>query len=635
MGFLYALEGIRVPLLDKLMGAVTFLGGEAVFIAVAIVVFWCVSKRDGYYIIAAGVGGTVVSQALKIGCMVPRPWVRDPAFTIVESARAGAGGYSFPSGHSQNCVVALGGLAGTVKKTWARAALWVLAALVCFSRMYLGVHTPADVAVGVAIGLALVFGLGALFARHGDEPRTVTAVYAVIGALALAAVLWGELRTWPADVDGENLAEFQKNSYTMLGLALAVLTAQPIEQRYVRFETKAPLWAQVLKCVLGLGLVMGLRAALKAPLNALFGGHMAANALRYYLMVLAAALLWPMTFKWFGKGCPMGKRGKKALKIILIVLLALAVLAGVACWAVRHDSSMPPRDFPEAENELITPLGVTMLSGHRAGGGIAPENTMMAFQNSAENADYQLDIFEFDVHLTADGVLVIIHDETLDRTSDAETVFGQTEVQVGDKTFDELRRLNMGAKFTAEDGSMPYADLHGDDVPDELRILSLDQALDYLESAGDFRYIIEIKNDGEKGYEAADKLYASLTDHGCLDRVVVGTFHNEVTAYLDETYPDMHRSAGVNEVVKFYFSALLGLDLDPAELHYTALQIPTTDYFVNLGTSRVVNYAHERDIAVQFWTINDEEEMARLQSIGADAVMTDVPDVGARALNQP
>ncbi len=632
MGFLYVLEGLRAPLLDKLLGVVTFLGGEGVFIALAIMVYWCVSKRDGYYLIAAGVGGTVVSQSLKIVCRVPRPWVRDPDFTIVESARAGATGYSFPSGHSQNAVVALGGAARIVGHKAAKAALWVLAALVCFSRMYLGVHTPADVAVGAAIGLALVFGLRPLFQK--DDIRVTEAVFAVIFVLA-AAACWLSGANMLAGADPDNLAEFQKNSYTMFGVAAAVMAAAPVEHRYIRFETKAPWWAQVLKCALGLALVMGLRLALKGPLSALFGGRQAANAVRYMLMVLAAILVWPLTFPWFAKGCPLGRKAKKVLKAVLILLLVLAVLAAVACWAVRHDSSMAPRDFPEAQNPLITPLGVTMLSGHRAGGGVAPENTMMALENCVNSPDYHLDVFEFDLHLTADGELVLLHDATLDRTSDAAEVFGEENVDVGSKTFQQLRQLNMGAKFTAEDGSMPFADLHGDDVPDELRIVSLDETLTYLESAGQFRYIIEIKNGGDQGRTAADKLYATLTEHGCLDRAVIGTFHNEITAYMDETYPDMPRSAGVNEVVRFYFSALLGLKMDASQMHYKALQIPTTDYFVNLGTSRVVNYAHEHDVAVQYWTINDPAQMARLQSIGADAVMTDLPDVGATVLNQP
>ncbi len=635
MGFLYVLEGLRSPVLDKIFGAVTFLGGEVVFVAVAIVVYWCISKRDGCYIIAAGIGGTVVSQTMKIACRIPRPWVRDPNFTIMESARADAGGYSFPSGHSQNSIVSLGGTARCVKKTWLRVLLWVLAGLVCFSRMYVGVHTPADVGVGAALGLALVFGLYPLFQKSGEKSWLAPAVFGACGLLSLGAVLYGELNRWPADVDGDNLAEFVKNSYTMLGMSLAMLTAVPIERKYINFDTKAPLWAQILKCALGFALVMAIRVGLKPPLNALFRGHLAASAVRYYLMVLFAVLVWPLTFPWFAKGCPMGKRARKALKIAGVILLLLALLAGAACWAVTKDSSVEPRDFPDAKNPLITPLGVTMLSGHRAGGGVAPENTMRALKNSAENPDYHLDVFEFDVHLTADGVLVLLHDETLDRTSDAAEVFGETDVDVGDRTFDELQQLNMGAGFTAGDGSMPYRDLHGDAVPEDLRIISLDQALTYLESVGDLRYIIEIKNGGEKGFEAADKLYAALREHGALDRAVVGTFHNEVTAYMDEAYPDMPRSAGVNEVVRFYFSALLGLKLDAGDLHYKALQIPTTDYFVNLGTSRVVNYAHERDIAVQYWTINDPAEMARLQSIGADAIMTDLPDVGAEVLDQP
>ncbi len=636
MGFLYVLEGLRTPVLDKLLGALTLFGGEGLFIAVAIVVFWCAGKKNGYYLIAAGVGGTVVSQTLKIVCAVPRPWVRDPAFTIVESAREGAGGYSFPSGHSQNSVVALGGTARFVKKTWVRAVLWALAALVCFSRMYLGVHTPADVAVGAAIGLALVWGLYPLFEKSGDRPGVLTAVFAVTAALALAAALYGQFHAWPADVDPENLAEFRKNSYTMLGVAAGVAIACPLEKRYVNFKTEAPWWAQILKCVLGLAVVMGLRVALKAPLNALFGGHPAAGAVRYCLVVMAAILVWPLTFPWFAGGCPLSPGGKKVLKIVGIVLLVLAVLAGVLCWAVTKDSSMEPRDFPEAENPLITPLGVTMLSGHRAGGGVAPENTMMALENCVKSSDYGLDMFEFDLHMTADGELVLLHDATLDRTSDAAEVFGESGVDVGSKTFAQLQELNMGAGFTRDDGTRPYAHLSGEDVPEELRIVSLAQTLAYLESTGaGYRYIIEIKNGGEQGFAAADKLYATLREYDCLDRAVVGTFHNEVTAYMDGKYPDMPRSAGVNEVIRFYFSALLGLDLDPAELHYRALQIPTTDYFFNLGTSRVVNYAHERDIAVQYWTINDPAEMARLQSIGADAIMTDLPDVGAAVLNQP
>ncbi len=130
-----------------------------------------------------------------------------------------------------------------------------------------------------------------------------------------------------------------------------------------------------------------------------------------------------------------------------------------------------------------------------------------------------------------------------------------------------------------------------------------------------------------------DKLYAILQEYGALDRAVVGTFNNEVTEYMDATYPDLPRSAGFNEAIKFYLCSFFGIKKD--SFPFVALQIPTNNYVVNLGTSRVINYAHEHNIAVQYWTINEAEEMARLQAIGADTIMTDVPDVGAQILVQP
>lgn len=299
MSFLYALESIRHPLLDGFFSVITYLGSEWLFIAAAVIVFWCVNKRDGYYLLAAGLLGTVLNQFLKITCRVARPWVRDPHFTIVESARAGATGYSFPSGHSQNVTVVMGCLARTVKKTWVRVVSVVCIVLVCFSRMYLGVHTPADVAVGMACALVLVWGLYPIFRRSGEKPWLVTAVFAFAAAVSLGAVLYVELYPWDAGVDAENLASAVKNSYTMLGCALGVLVGQPIERRYVNFDTRAPWWGQVIKCAAGIGIVLGGKAALKAPLLALLGGHAAATAVRYFLVVLVAIVVWPMTFSWF------------------------------------------------------------------------------------------------------------------------------------------------------------------------------------------------------------------------------------------------------------------------------------------------------------------------------------------------
>ena len=97
MNLLYALESVRTPFWDAVFSAVTHLGEETVFMVAAILIFWCVSKQEGYYLLLMGFFGTVVNQFLKLLFRIPRPWVRDPDFTIVESARAQATGYSFPA----------------------------------------------------------------------------------------------------------------------------------------------------------------------------------------------------------------------------------------------------------------------------------------------------------------------------------------------------------------------------------------------------------------------------------------------------------------------------------------------------------------------------------------------------------
>ena len=90
MGILYFFESIRSPVLDQIMSLITHLGEEAVFLVAALLIFWCVDKNRGYYLMAVGFVGTILNQFLKLVFRIPRPWVRDPNFTIVESARAAA-----------------------------------------------------------------------------------------------------------------------------------------------------------------------------------------------------------------------------------------------------------------------------------------------------------------------------------------------------------------------------------------------------------------------------------------------------------------------------------------------------------------------------------------------------------------
>ena len=299
MEVLYALEALRTPLLDRIMSLVTLLGGETVFLVIALFFFWCVDKNRGYYLMSVGFAGTILNQFLKILCRIPRPWVLDPSFTIVESARSGATGYSFPSGHTQNAVGTFGVIGSTARRRWVKVLSYTLAVLIPFSRMYLGVHTPLDVGVSCIAAVALILLLRPVFYGRRSGEGQLYLLFALMAAVGLAFVLYLELYPFPADVDPENYRSAVENGYTLLGAVLGVNAAHYVDCRFLRFDTKAPPAGQACKLALGLVVVVLVMEGLKGPLGALFGGHAAADALRYFLVVVMAGCLWPMTFPFF------------------------------------------------------------------------------------------------------------------------------------------------------------------------------------------------------------------------------------------------------------------------------------------------------------------------------------------------
>lgn len=301
MELLYTLENIRTPLLDTVMGLVTNLGGEAVFIAAAIIVFWCLSKSCGYYMMTVGFAGTIINQFLKLWFRIPRPWVKDPGFTIVESARAEATGYSFPSGHTQNAFAVFGAPARYFKSTALRIVLVLLIALTAFSRMYVGVHTPLDVGVSLIVGTVLVFVIYPFFRDMDRSPKKVYIIFGIFIVMAAAFVVFVELYDFPADIDTDNYASGLKNAYMILFCSAGLLLTFHVDTKYVRFPTQAVWWAQIIKVVAGLGILLALKAVLKAPLLALFGGHSVAHGVRYFIVIIFAGILWPMTFKYFAR----------------------------------------------------------------------------------------------------------------------------------------------------------------------------------------------------------------------------------------------------------------------------------------------------------------------------------------------
>lgn len=316
MSLLLFLQGLRSPALDTFFSLLTYLGDETVFFIVAMVFFWCVDRREGYYLIFTGLLGTLCNQILKILCRVPRPWIRNPDLHPVDAAVDRATGYSFPSGHTQCAVGTFGAIARTHRQKAIRITAIVLAVLVSFSRLYLGVHTPQDVAVSAVIALALVFLLYPVFSDPDRFRRRMPLLLGISLFLATAFLVIA-FSVNESFADAKNLADARKNACTLFGCAAGLLLMYLFDRKKGGFSTAAPLGAQVLKSAVGLSLILLLKLGLPTVFGFFcFGNAYAARVLTYLSLALFGGVLYPLTFPLFarvfsGKTSAAGKETEK------------------------------------------------------------------------------------------------------------------------------------------------------------------------------------------------------------------------------------------------------------------------------------------------------------------------------------
>jgi glycerophosphoryl diester phosphodiesterase len=245
-------------------------------------------------------------------------------------------------------------------------------------------------------------------------------------------------------------------------------------------------------------------------------------------------------------------------------------------------------------------VGAPLLVAHRCGAGLAPENTLLAMRRSRD--DWAADMIELDVRLSADGHVVVIHDPTVDRTTDGSGA-------VAAMTLEQLRAFDAGYRFTTDGGrTFPFRG-------QGLQIPTLD---DVLEALPDMRFTVEVK-----AAAAQVPMFELVRRHGAQDRVVAAGIHDAVRTRFSEWTGAV--SASMEQARAFYLlhRLHLGRRIAPA---VDAFQVPETWGRLRIVTPRFIQDAHALGIAVQVWTVNDSADMERLFQWGVDGIQSDFPD---------
>ena len=312
---------------------------------------------------------------------------------------------------------------------------------------------------------------------------------------------------------------------------------------------------------------------------------------------------------------------RRGLKVFLCILAILALFIATV-------NVIPPKKVTDVNPFLKGSGELPMIAAHRGGGISNPENTLMAYRAAVN--EYGIQICETDVWMTRDGHLVYSHDSSINRMACEE---GADRVLIAEHTLAELREYNMGYNFADPvTGEFIYRDKTGEEQERlGLKILEFDELMsEFYDNHKELLFIVEIKNGDEAGFRAADIIDETLTERfpDYKNSIVIGTFHPEIEKYLKNEHPTLMRGGSTAGAGKFIVTQMFGVNLF-ANVDFTCLQIPMSfnvkGLKLNLTKKSYIRRAHRMNMAVQFWTINDPDDMRFLTERDVDAIMTDDP----------
>ena len=301
------------------------------------------------------------------------------------------------------------------------------------------------------------------------------------------------------------------------------------------------------------------------------------------------------------------KHGKKIIKGfgILFALVFTAVAAIYLSFAVTTGKPA----IGKAIFAKVNPR--PLVFAHRGGGGLFPENTLEAFKYST---DMGADVLELDIHATADGKLVVMHDSTVDRTTDGSG-------RVSEMTLENIKKLDAGYDFSADGGqTFPFRG-KGITIP------TLEEIFNTLPT---MTFNVEPK---QQTPSITQPLCSLLRDRKMTGNVIVGSFRQEVLDEFRAECAEVATSASPSEVSQFLAMYKTGLS-ESYTPPMQALQVPENVGYLNVVSKDFIETAHRLNLKVHVWTVNEPGDMQRLLEMGVDGIMTDYPDKLLNLLRQ-
>ena len=573
-GLIQWLQSFSTPWLDRLAVVITHLGSPYAYMLILLFVYWCVDRQVGRRLAAIVLVTLWFMGLVKELLGMPRP---DPALVrqlVMEDSPG------FPSGHAMGAVAMWGYLALAFRRRWLTWCCVALIFLVGVSRLYTGAHFPGDVLGGWLIGAVLLGGFHALV-QSGLAARMPVRLRMLL-AFAVPVLLYPLYQTGSAE--------------QTLGSFIGMFAAEPWVAGVLPFRERVSASRQVLKLIIG---YVGYAVIL--VLHLLFVPH-----------GLPAVLGFAITGVWVSVGAPLafrrlGLAGDAPLRPLdpavrgparlygwgAVAALVLVVLAAVYVH----------RAVPVVARPVVLDQGRVLVIAHRGGSGLAPENTLAAMAMALEQG---ADVLHVDVRRTRDGALVLVHDATVERTTDgAGTVAGMTLA--------EIRRLDAGYRFTPDGGrTYPWRG-QGVTVP------TLGEALTAFPGA---RFLIEVQEDTPG---VAEAVVAVIDAVGARGRVVVTSPHDRVVQQVRRLAPDVPTGYGEQELQRVVLLQKLGLGVFTAPVA-AVVQVPERWGWLRVVMPGLESLLRHQGVPLLVEVINEQRDMYRLVRLGADGIITGYPD---------